>query len=335
MGRMVDADFVYVNGKLVGNTTYQYPQRRYWLAPGLLKAGKNTIVIRLFNYAGKGGFVPDKPYHLTANGQTLDLKGDWQYKVGDVFTPAQNPAIGISLEYQPAALYNAMISPLTNYSIKGFLWYQGEGNISKAPEYAELLPAMIKNWRDKWQRPDLPFLYAQLPNFGDMQYSPSESNLAVLRQTQLKTLSVPYTGMAVTIDVGEWNDIHPDRKKEVGERLALAAMNIAYGEKNIVPSGPVYSSSKIESNKIVIKFYNTGTGLITNDGEAVSEFAIAGADKKFVWAKAKIEGNAVIVWNESIPHPLYVRYAWADTPVNPNLYNKEGLPASPFSTETD
>ena len=153
-----------------------------------------------------------------------------------------------------------------------------------------------------------------------------------LRESQLKSLSVPNTAMAVAIDLGEWNDIHPDNKKDVGERLALAAEKIAYGE-NIVYSGPIYQSSKIEGNKIMINFSNTGSGLITNDGEELSEFAIAGADKKFVWAKAKIEGDKIIVWNDNVANPMYVRYAWADNPVNPNLYNKEGLPASPFRTD--
>jgi sialate O-acetylesterase len=139
--------------------------------------------------------------------------------------------------------------------------------------------------------------------------------------------------MAVAIDLGEWNDIHPDRKKEVGERLALAAEKIAYGEMNIVYSGPIYQSSTIDSNKIIVSFTNTGSGLITEDGGDLSQFAIAGVDKKFIWANAKIEGDKVIVWNDDVPDPMYVRYAWADNPGNPNLYNKEGLPASPFRTD--
>jgi sialate O-acetylesterase len=333
MGRIVDADFLYLNGKLIGNTTYQYPQRRYQVAAGLLRPGKNVIAIRVINDAGKGGFVPDKPYYLTANGQTIDLKGDWQYKVGDVFTPQQDVATGIALDYQPTSLYNAMIAPLTNYAIKGILWYQGEGNISRASEYQERLTALITDWRKQWQQGDVPFFYVQLPNFGEMQYLPSESPWAVLREAQLKTLSVPKTGMAVAIDLGEWNDIHPDRKKEIGERLALAAMNVAYSEKNIIPSGPVYQSSIIDGNKIIIHFNNIGSGLITNDGEDPGEFAIAGADKKFVWAKAKIDSDTIVVWNDNVSNPMYVRYAWADNPVNPNLSNKEGLPASPFRTD--
>lgn len=332
LGRIVDADFVYLNGKLIGNTTYQYPQRRYKIPNGLLKSGKNLLVIRIINYAGKGGFVPDKPYSLIANGDTIDLKGTWQYRVGSVFSPYQNSIPGFSYEYQPTALYNAMIAPLLNYTIKGFLWYQGEGSINEVSEYGKRLTTLINDWRDKWQEDNLPFLYVQLPNFGDMQYKPVESSWAELREEQLKTLSVPNTAMAVAIDLGEWNDIHPDRKKEVGERLALAAEKLAYGE-NIVYSGPIYQSSTIDTNKIKITFTNVGSGLITNDGEELSEFAIAGPDKKFVWAKAKIDGDKIIVWSDDIANPMYVRYAWADNPVNPNLYNKEGLPASPFATD--
>jgi sialate O-acetylesterase len=194
-----------------------------------------------------------------------------------------------------------------------------------------LLPALIADWRNKWQDSNLPFLYVQLPNFGDRNYLPSESNWATLREGQLKTLSVPNTAMAVAIDLGEWNDLHPDNKKDVGIRLALAAEKIAYGE-NIVYSGPIYKSSETDGNKIIISFTNTGSGLISIDGEPLNQFAIAGADKKFVWANAKIEGDKVIVWNETITNPMYVRYAWADNPEGANLYNKEGLPASPFRT---
>ena len=332
LGRIVDADFVYINGKMVANTTYQYPQRRYQVPAGVLKPGKNVFVIRVINNSGKGGFVPDKPYCLMAGDDTIDLKGYWQYKVGEVFLPADD-AGNFSFQKQPAALYNAMIAPVINYAIKGFLWYQGEANSSGAQEYARLQPALITDWRDKWKKGDLPFLYVQLPNFMEVNYLPSESQWAELREAQLKSLSVPNAGMVVAIDLGEWNDIHPDRKEEVGERLALAAEKLGYGEKDIVYSGPIYQSSTINGNTVIISFANAGSGLITDDGEELSQFAIAGADKKFVWAKAKIEGDKVVVWNENVPRPMFVRYAWADNPDNPNLYNKEGLPASPFRTD--
>ena len=334
LGRIVDADVLYINGRQVGNTTYMYPQRRYHIPADILKAGKNILVVKVTNSNSKGGFVPDKPYCLFAGNDTVDLKGYWQYKVGEVYQPRSGGfgGGGISSQNQPTALYNAMIAPLTNYSVKGFLWYQGESNAARPEEYAKLQPAQIADWRNKWKQPDAPFLYVQLPGFMDYNYLPSESSWAMLRESQMKALSVPKTAMVVAIDLGEWNDIHPDNKKDVGERLALAAMKIAHGE-NIVYSGPIYQSAKVEGNKITINFSNMGSGLITNDGEELSEFAIAGADKKFVWAKAKIDGDKIVVWNDNVANPMYVRYAWADNPVNPNLYNKEGLPASPFRTD--
>jgi sialate O-acetylesterase len=336
LGRIVDADALYINGKQVGNTTYMYPQRRYALPNGTLKPGKNLFVVRVTNNSGKGGFVPDKPYQLIAGKDTVDLKGYWDYKVGQVIVRGGGfgggGGGGIAAQNQPTALYNSMIAPLVGYAMKGFLWYQGESNTGRSAEYAKLQPAMIQDWRAKWNQPDAPFLFVQLPGFMEYNYSPSQSEWAQFREAQLKSLSVPNTAMVVAIDLGEWNDIHPDRKKDVGDRLALAAEKIAYGE-NIVYSGPVFQSQQIDGNKIILSFTNVGSGLITNDGEELNEFAIAGADKKFVWAKATISGDKVIVSSDAIANPMYVRYAWADNPVNPNLYNKEGLPASPFRTD--
>lgn len=333
LGRIVDADELYINGQLVGRTTYLYPQRRYSVPAHVLKAGKNIFMVRVTNNNGKGGFVPGKPYCIFSGTDTVDLKGDWQYKVGEVFVPPanRNPVVGINAQNQPTSLYNAMVAPVTNYTIKGVLWYQGEANTNRAAEYAKHLPALINDWRNQWKK-DLPFLLVQLPGFMDMNYLPSESQWAVLRESQLLSLSVPNTAMVVAIDLGEWNDIHPDNKKDVGLRLALAARKLVYGE-NIVYAGPIYQSLQKEGNKIILSFTNTGSGLMTNDGEDPAEFAIAGADKKFVWAKAKIEGERIVVWSDKVADPLYVRYAWADCPVNPNLYNKEGLPASPFRTD--
>ena len=332
MGRIVDADLVYINGKLVGNTTYMYPQRRYHLNSTVLHSGKNIIVIRVINNSGKGGFVPDKPYRLEAGGQSIDLTGYWEYKVGEVFQNSSHEQ-SIAVQNQPSALFNGMISPIIDYSIKGVLWYQGESNTGNAAQYKKLQSALIFDWRNKWKDQQLPFLYVQLPNFMEMKYSPSESDWAALREAQLQTLAIPYTGMAVAIDVGEWNDVHPDRKKEVGDRLALAAEHLVYGDKDVVFSGPIYKSFTIEGNKIRIEFNNVGNGLISNDGEPLSQFAIAGVNKKFVWANAKIEGNSVVVWSDEVQEPSYVRYAWADNPDGANLYNKEGLPASPFRTD--
>jgi len=335
MGRIVDADETYVNGVEVGNITYQYPPRRYTVPAGLLKAGKNLIVVRVTNFSGKGGFVPDKRYELTDDVTSIDLRGDWQYEVGQVFDPAENPTgpKPFSAQDEPTGLYNTMVAPAINYAVKGVVWYQGESNIG-TPDYNRLLLALIADWRQKWKNDNLPFIYAQLPNISEVSYLPVESQWAELREAELRALSVPNTGMAVTLGLGEWNDVHPLAKKGVGDRLALAAEKVAYGEKELVASGPIFQSARVENDKIILSFSNIGRGLTTNDGGELKQFAIAGADKKFVWATAEIKGNEVIVSSEKVPHPMYVRYAWADNPEGANLYNKEGLPASPFRTDS-
>jgi len=335
LGRIVDADSTFVNGKFVGNITYQYPPRRYSLPPGLLKPGKNTIVIRVTNSAGKGGFVPEKNYSLVANGEKIDLRGDWIYQVGQVleFPGAESHE---SDDYDPrtsaTGLYNTMVAPATSYAIKGILWNQGESNTGHAREYALLLPALISDWRKKWNEGDIPFLYAQLPGYGEVEYAPSESDWAELRQSQLEAMKLPRTGMAVAIDAGEWNDLHPLNKKDVGQRLALWAEHITYGSDEPDYSGPVFRSCQKDGSRIILQFDHTGTGLAIKGGGDLYYFSIAGADKKYVWAKAKIEGEKVIVWSDKIPDPVSVRYAWANNPEGANLYNKKGLPASPFET---
>ncbi len=335
LGRIVDADELYINGQKVGNTTYQYPQRRYTVPKDILKAGTNIFTIKVTNYNGKGGFVPDKPYYLFTEKDTVDLKGYWQYKVGEIFNPSVKSSTStrpINAQNEPTALYNVMVAPYTQLALKGILWYQGESNSGKPKAYEGLLKALINDWRTQFNQPNIPFIYAQLPNFMEVNYLPEESNWAQLRHSQFKNLSLSNTAMTVNIDLGEWNDIHPDNKKDVGERLALSAMKLAY-HANIVYSGPLYADYEINEKTIEITFSNMGSGLISNDGKQLSEFAIAGKDKNYVWAKAKIVGNKVIVWSDTIQNPKYVRYAWADNPDNPNLYNKEGLPASPFTTE--
>lgn len=336
LGRIVDADELYINGKLIGNTGYQYPQRRYTVPEGVLKPGKNLFVVRVTNQMGKGGFVPDKPYFLLAGGDTIDLKGDWYYKVGDVYRPNKTSKHRIFVQNEPTSLFNGMIAPITNYAARGFLWYQGESNAGNPNAYKELLPNLIQDWRNKWQLGDLPFLIAQLPNYMAVDYLPAESNWALIREVQLETaLNTPNTAIDVNIDLGEWNDIHPGNKKPVGERLAFAAMRISYNENEMVASGPVYKSYRIDSNKIIISFDYVGSGLVSGNGEKLSHFAIAGNDKKFVWGNAIIENNEVIVWSDEIPAPKYIRYAWADNPDFANLFNVEGFPASPFRTDNE
>lgn len=331
MGRIVDSDFLYVNGQQVGNITYQYPPRRYTVPAGLLKEGKNLIVSRVTNNSGKGGFVPDKPYFLEAGGQRIDLRGEWYYKVGQVFTPGPwMPQF--SAQNQPAALFNAMVAPLVGYAAKGFLWYQGETNTGNAPGYRQYLPALIRDWRNQWGQGELPFLFVQLANFMEVDYLPAESQWAELREAQRLALAEPHTAMAVTIDLGEWNDIHPLNKKDVGERLALGAFRLAYGDTGVVWSGPLYKSSIVSGDSVLLAFDHVGGGLVSRDGEPLGRFEIAGADGKYYPAEARIVGNTVSVRHKAVPRPERVRYAWADNPEGANLYNKEDLPASPFQT---
>ncbi|MBX0290282.1 beta galactosidase jelly roll domain-containing protein [Hymenobacter sp. HSC-4F20] len=327
LGTLVDADSTYINGQLVGTTGYQYPPRKYEVKPGVLKSGKNVITVRLINNGGRGGFTLDKQYQLTAGGQTLDLRGPWQYKLGATLPPTPGTT---TFQYQPGGLFNGMIAPVLPYAIKGVLWYQGESNAGRPQDYEALMTSLIQDWRKQFQQPALPFLYVQLANFMAVKPEPGESGWAAVRDAQRRTLAVPYTGMAVITDAGEWNDIHPLDKQTPGHRLALAAQKVAYGEKKVVASGPLYQTMQVNGNKATLRFSSVGSGLVAKGGEPLKYFAVAGPDKKFVWAQARIEGNTVVVWNEAVPTPVTVRYAWADNPEGANLYNKEGLPASPF-----
>jgi len=329
LGRIVDQDSVFINGKFIGTTGYQYPPRKYEIGSSVLQEGENIIAVRVINNSGRGGFVPDKPYYVAGTQDTVKLTGIWKYRLGAAMPALVGPT---AIRWKPVGLYNKMISPLLTHAIKGVIWYQGEANTQRPEEYRKLFPALITNWREKWNLGDFPFLFVQLANFMEPKASPSESNWAALRQAQLQALSLPNSGMAVTIDLGEWNDIHPLNKEDVGKRLALIAQRNAYKNKKIVYSGPIYSSMKVAGHTIEIFFSNRGGGLVAK-GSDLKYFSIAGTDKKFVWAKAKIEGNKVIVWNEQVVNPVLIRYAWADNPEGANLYNKEGLPASPFSTE--
>jgi len=227
----------------------------------------------------------------------------------------------------PAVLYNGMIAPLIPYHIRGVIWYQGEGNAGRAYQYRKLFPAMIENWRKDWGLGDFPFYYVQIA-----PWKYGQKNIAAeLREAQLMTLAVPNTGMAVTMDIGDVNDIHPKNKQDVGKRLALWAMAKTYGRKGIVYSGPIYKSMKIEGNKIRLFFGYVGSGLVARGGE-LTYFKIVGEDKKFVEAKAVIDGDTIVVSSEQVTKPVAVRFGWSNT-AQPNLFNKEGLPASPFRTD--
>lgn len=234
----------------------------------------------------------------------------------------------------PASLYHGMLEPVIPFAIKGALWYQGESNAPRAYQYREIFPLMIEDWRKQWGQGDFPFLWVQLANFKQPVDVPKDSDWAELREAQSMTLSLPNTAQAVIIDRGEADDIHPRDKWTVGERLAVAAKKVAYG-MDLVHSGPTYKGMVSEHDKIRIQFDNIGTGLKINDKYGyVKGFAVAGADKVFHWAHAYQDGNDIVVYSKEVPHPVAVRYGWADNPDDVNVYNAEGLPASPFRTDT-
>ncbi len=330
-----DQDITWINGKLVGQTNGWNEVRQYDVPKDLLLPGKNTITVRVNDTGGGGGIHGEENLLCLKIGETtIDLSGDWKYKVGQVNLYTANS----SDNQKPTKLYNAMIHPIIDYGIKGAIWYQGESNANTAEDakaYSDLFKKMITGWRALWKQGDFPFFWVQLANFMPAAEFPGESNWALLRESQHDALTLPNTGEAVIIDIGEADDIHPRNKKDVGYRLSLAARKTTYGENNLVYSGPTYKSLKKEGQKIRLQFDHTGSGLMAKNDRYgyLRGFAIAGADGEFVWAKAMIDGDEVVVWSEAIDRPVAVRYAWADNPDDANLYNREGLPASPFRTD--
>ena len=329
LGRIVDCDTVFINGKFVGSTGSQYGERAYKIPENVLKEGSNTIVVRIINYIRNGGFVPGKKYEISAGGDTVHLEGEWHYKLGAAAEELEDRLFTGKI---PTGLFNGGIAPMLKYAIKGVVWYQGESNTSRAFEHYDLFKLLIKDWRKNWHQGDFPFIYVQLPNFVEVNVEDTKYDWAYFRESQLKALSIPNTGMAVTVDIGEWNDIHPKDKKDVGYRLALAAEKVAYGEKNIVYSGPIYQSMTTDGNKIILSFSNAGSGLVAKNGGPLKWFEVCGDNDEFYPAQAKIVGETVVVWSDKVSSPVAVRYAWANNPEGANLYNKEGLPASPFRT---
>lgn len=230
---------------------------------------------------------------------------------------------------QGSALYNGMINPIVPLSMRGAIWYQGESNVSRAQQYAKLFPAMITDWRKNWGQGEFPFLFVQLAPFRYGRHDPKAC--AELWEAQLKTLSLPQTGMAVTTDIGNIKDIHPKNKQEVGRRLALWALALAH-DKTVVHSGPLYEGHKVDGSKIRVSFKHVGGGLAVKGDKGLTHFEIAGEDQQFVAATAAIDGESVVVQSDSVAKPVAVRFAWTDT-AEPNLFNAEGLPASPFRTD--
>lgn len=335
LGRIVDQDYVYINGKLVGTTGYQYPPRRYNMSSLVLKEGLNSIAVRVISNSGSGGFVLDKPYQITANGKHIELKGTWKYKLGTTMEPLESQTF---IRWKPKGLFNAMIAPLLNLKITGVLWYQGESNTGNPKKYYKTFPALIQDWRNHWSQGDFPFLFVQLANFMESHEAPTESKWAELRQAQLETsLTVPNTGMAVAIDLGEWNDIHPVNKKDVGNRLALLARNMVYGERKLQAFSPVPKKVEFGSHEIKITMKNIGSGFkpIDYGNHMITNITVSNDGKHFKKAPAILYKNEIYISCTDVPNPTVVRYAWSDNPAQLNLYTKEGLPASPFEVKKE
>ncbi|MDR1331033.1 MAG: sialate O-acetylesterase [Tannerella sp.] len=328
MGRIVDGDSMFINGQFAGTTSYQYPPRMYDLPAGMLKPGRNLLAIRITTGGAAAQFVKDKPYKFIFDDKSeIAVEGAFKYRTG-VIMPYPPMGGGLALTNKPTGLYNAMIAPLRNHAIRGAVWYQGESNDSRHYEYGDMLASLVRDWRGLWGQ-ELPFLLVQLPNYMEPALYQERSTWAELRDVQLKaSRSIPHTGMAVTIDIGEWNDIHPLNKKDVGKRLALQARRLVYGDAKATVDGPLCASQTVEGGKVILTFLNG-----TNDLMPVDElkgFAVAGADGVFKLASATVDGKRVIVWHDDIPQPVKVRYAWANNPDGANLRNTAGLPASPF-----
>jgi sialate O-acetylesterase len=327
-----DSDDTYVNGVKVGSTILKWNEpRNYFVPPGILREGRNVIAVRVDDTGGGGGIHGDASnMTIGIDGMSLDLAGDWKFKVESVMSGAT----ALSPNSYPTLLFNAMVNPLTQMAIKGAIWYQGESNSGRSFQYRKAFPLMITDWRKHWGRGDFPFYFVQLASF-DAGGGNSEkgSGWAELREAQKMTLSLPNTAMAVTTDIGDPKDIHPRNKQDVGKRLAAIALKNTYG-KNIVDSGPVFQSMEIKGDQAILTFTNVGSGLEAKDRyKYLKGFEIASADMKFVYAKASIEGNKVIVSAEGVAAPTAVRFGWADDASDCNLFNKEGFPAGPFRTD--
>ena len=325
-----DYDIAWVNGQQIGESYGRHNHRNYSVPSNILREKDNVLVVRVYDAGGIGGFTTSEFW-----GNPI-LWGNWLYKKDESVNlqKVRKPNLPNATPFSsPGVLYNANIAPLTSFPITGAIWYQGESNADRAYEYRELFPAMIKDWRKQWKQGDFPFLFVQLANYEAESMEPKESNWAELREAQAMTLSLPNTGMATAIDIGEANDIHPKNKEDVGIRLGLAALKIAY-ERDTVFSGPTFKAMKINGRNAIIEFDNLGSGLTTKDKYGyVRGFQIAGADKTFHWAKAAIDGNTVVVTCSEVSTPVAVRYAWDNNPGPLDLYNNEQLPALPFRTD--
>jgi len=328
LSKIDDEDVTYVNGIEVGKNTIWEAEREYTVPAGVLKEGVNVIAVRVVDNTGGGGIYGESSnLKLTIDDTVIPLDGKWKYKVVVVKSE-------ITPNSYPSLLYNAMLNPLIPYAFQGVLWYQGEANVGRASQYKTAFPLMINDWRKKWNQGDFPFYFVQLASYNEFNgNSTNGSKWAELREAQTQTLYLTNTGMCVTTDIGNPKNIHPTNKQDVGKRLSAIALHDIYN-KNIVSGGPTFKSMEIKDNQVIVTFDNVGGGLVTPDKYGyVKGFEIAGVDKVFYYAKAYINNNKVIVFNENVKSPVAIHFGWADDASDSNLYNKEEFPASPFRTD--
>jgi len=344
LGTIVDADTVYINGVEAGNTTYRYPPRKYPVPAGMLHAGKNKIIIRVVCNNGEGGVTRDKDFRIFSGNECIKLDGTWKYRVGASAAPRPEEFF---LHRQPMCLFNAMIAPLLDYPCKGVLWYQGESNDRNPHEYAALFTALINDWRSKKRafQPephDLPFLFVQLPIFGEPEDNNEESSWAIIRKAQCSALSLPATGMAAGLELGEWNDLHPINKKGIGCRLALAAEQVVFKSPNTSP-GPLVRRIERRGDLLLISFNNCGAGLTVKErrdkreeirggsNPILSYLSVVDKEGGVFRLSADIKTPSCLAVDISmVQNPHKVLYAWANNPRDRQLFNADGLPVIPF-----
>jgi len=329
LGTVDDCDETWINGHFIGKTCGWQLTRRYEVPAGVLHEGENQLAVRITDLGGDGGFYgAPGALKLEVGGQSLPLAGKWRARVERMELPRE-----LGPNDLPAVIWNAMVAPVTPLPVRGVIWYQGEANALRAPAYAQALPRMIQDWRRRWGQPRLPFYLVQLSSFGQREAPDGISPWAELREAQAQTAAtVPHAAMAVTLDVGNAEDIHPRDKRTVGDRLARIALAQDYGQKTAAWRGPHVVEATAAAGRMRLRFADAA-GLRTRDGAPPRGFTVAGADGRFVPAQGEIRGDTVIVWSPQVRAPKAVRYAWADAPLDANLVNAAGLPSEPLRTD--
>ena len=338
LAKIDDSDWAFVNGTLVGQSEQAYARlREYEVPAGVLRPGRNQLTVRVEDTGGGGGIYADpEDLYLEVGDRRFPLAGTWKMRVATIDIAW---SAGAGANQLPTIVFNEMIAPIQDFPIAGVLWYQGESNAGSpqdATQYADQFKTLIQSWRKEWNRPTLPFYWVQLANFMPEQEQPVESDWARLRQSQHAALELPHTAEAVIIDIGEAGDIHPRNKHDVGDRLARAARHQVYGEEELLYSGPTVRKAEREGAGVKIHFDHAGTGLTARRDRYgyLRGFALRDADGNWHWAQASLKDvDTLLIESEAVKKVTAVRYAWADNPADANLYNSEGLPASPFEIE--